>query len=265
MWPIFSKTLIQLQIEYCKDLGIDKIYINVHFLADEVIKHVESLSKTNHNITILYEENLLDSGGALHNLAKRAEVNYQGNVLLVNADQFLFFDDKYFVKAKEYLKSTGARAVLFGIKVDKKMHYNETVIEGERLVEIKKNGGAFDYNTYSGLGIVKLDSLKPVEGASKFFQTVVDYKHEVTYMFVPDIFEYWDFGTASLYVSNIKKIISLTDTNSKKLLLDFFERHKVSIIQSNYFVSTELNSIDLETQGRFVKDSVIYKNITQII
>jgi mannose-1-phosphate guanylyltransferase len=265
MWPIYSKTLIQLQIDYCKDLGINRIYINVHFLADEIIKHIESIATSESSIVILHEEQLLDSGGAIHNLAKRPEINYHGSLLLVNADQFLFFNNELFEKAARYIKEEGTRAVLFGIKVNKNMHYNETVIENDMLVEIRKNDGKLDYNTYSGLGIVNLDRLKPVDGISKFFTTVVDFKVEKTYMLVPESFEYWDFGTVDLYTKNIIKIVSDVEPASKKLLMEFFSKHEVAFNRNNKFLNTLSNSVDLEMKGRFEQDTIIFKNIRQTI
>ena len=59
-------------------------------MHDEII-HFIKMNKLETRVTVLHEEVLLDSGGAIHNLASRPEVNYAGNLLLVNGDQFLFF------------------------------------------------------------------------------------------------------------------------------------------------------------------------------
>jgi NDP-sugar pyrophosphorylase family protein len=96
LWPLYFKTLLELQIRYCQERGVKKIYINTHFLHDEIVKFLEN-SKLQGLVTILYEDPLLDSGGAIHNLANRAEINYNGNLLLVNGDQFLFFNDDYWL------------------------------------------------------------------------------------------------------------------------------------------------------------------------
>ncbi len=36
LWPIFHKTLLELQVEYCLELGIKKIFINTHYLAESI-------------------------------------------------------------------------------------------------------------------------------------------------------------------------------------------------------------------------------------
>lgn len=263
MWPIFSKTLLELQIDYCRDLGINNIYINVHFLADEIKSHVETIAKGNSIITILHENPLLDSGGAIHNLAKRNEVAYQGNLLLVNGDQFLFFPKEAFRRSLQLLTQPETRATLFGIKVEKTANYNETVLENGLLVDIQKNTGNRDYITYSGLGIVKLDGLTPVAGISKFFETVANYKIEKTYMVTPEKFEYWDFGTAEIYCRNILKIAK--NDGEQILLQEFLSSHMVEIANYKKFIDVKLNSIDLDQNGRFYADIISSKNVRQKI
>ena len=265
LWPIFSKSLLQLQIDYCSDLGINNVYINVHFLADEIKKHLETMPKSKMKITILHEDPLLDSGGAIHNLAMRDEVNYQGNLLLINGDQFLFFNKDVFKRAIDLLKSPDIRATLFGILVKKSESYNETVIENELLKDIQKNKGECDYITYSGLGIVKLGGLSPVAGISKFFQTVVNYKLEKTYMITPKDFEYWDFGTAEIYCQNIFKIINKKEQETPSLLKNFLAKHSVDFSNHKDFLNAELNSIDLDRRGRFQLNTMISKSIRQKI
>lgn len=212
LWPIYFKTLLELQIKYCEDLGIKNIYINTHFLHYEIDSFLKNAGLSD-KVTMLHEETLLDSGGAIHNLAARKEVNYKGNLLLINGDQFLFFENYFWNLAKKRIESS--RAVLFGIKVDKSSSYNETIIENNYLVEIKKHiDKNNNYVTYSGLGLLNLNGLKPVPGISQFFETVANYKLEKIDFVTPDSFEYWDFGTAEVYVKNVLKLKSLDENVS---------------------------------------------------
>jgi NDP-sugar pyrophosphorylase family protein len=110
MWPILNKRLIDLQINYCRDLGIKKIFINTHYLADVLERHIRE--QYGDDIVLLHEDPLLDSGGAIHNLANREDVNYSGNLLTVNGDQFLIFEKMAIEEA--LLKLENSRAVLFG-------------------------------------------------------------------------------------------------------------------------------------------------------
>ena len=261
LWPIYFKPMLELQIRYCEDLGISKIYLNTHFLHDEIISFLKT-SKLKDKITILHEEILLDSGGAIHNLASRSEVNYKGNLLLVNGDQFLFFNKKHWDEAR--LRIGSCRAVLFGIKVKKEATYNETIIHNSKLHEIKKNNDqTSDYITYSGLGILNLNGLKPVSGISKFFETVANYKNERVDFVTPDSFEYWDFGTAAIYAENIFKLKN--DSERVGEMGKFLNKHLAFNGDEEKYINLELRALDLEFLGRLNSDSIAAKGLLQKI
>lgn len=252
LWPLYAKTLLELQILYCKDLGVKRIYINSHFLHDE-IKQFLKMKNLLADVTLLYENPLLNSGGAIHNLAEQKEVNYKGRLLLVNGDQFLFFGQEYWQKAME--KIDLCRAVLFGITVDKDANYNETVLEDNCLKEIKKNlSKKNDYVTYSGLGLLNLNGLRPVHGISQFFETVANYKEERVDFITPKNFEYWDFGTADIYVKNIFK---LSHKKERESLAGKFLRSKGAFdLDESAFVNKEIEAIDLDRGGLFLPQSI---------
>ncbi|MGZ3789263.1 MAG: nucleotidyltransferase family protein [Bacteriovorax sp.] len=259
LWPIYRKTMLELQIRYCEDLGIKKIFINTHFLHEDIKSFIKE-SPFSDKVTILHEDPLLDSGGGIHNLASRPEVNYKGNLLLVNGDQFLFFNQEYWNLALG--KISKSRAVLFGIKVDKASAYNETVLEGGRLIDIKKNiQKDLDYITYSGLGILNLNELTPVPGISRFFDTVADYKNEKIELLAPADFEYWDFGTAEIFAENILKLQKADHENSA--MGKFLKKYSALDGSQNLFVDAKNNSIDLEYLGRFLPNTIQAKGVLQ--
>lgn len=260
LWPVFYKELLELQISYCHDLGIKRLFINTHFLSKEIEEYLSSDLRFE-DITVLHEDPLLDSGGAIHNMASRGDVNYTGNLLLVNADQFLFFDKKYFDEAISSLENS--RAALFGITVEKSAKYNETVIIDDQLKEIRKSDGTQDYVTYSGLGILKLDGLTPIAGISRFFETVADYKRERVQFIVPSNFEYWDFGTAPIYFESIKNIFNNLKDNRSGWLMDFLNKHGAFNGDENNFFSQELNSISLDRSSAFERNSIVGHGIIQ--
>ncbi len=260
LWPIFNKTLLELQIRFCRELGVKKIYINSFFLAGEIAAFLRDHKELG-DVVLLVEDPLLDSGGAIHNLASRGEVGYSGNLLMVNADQFLFFDKKLYIDALNSLESS--RAALFGIKVPADSKYNETILDIGRLTAISKPSGKTDFVTYSGLGVLKLDGLSPVAGISKFFETVANYKNERIDMIVPDHFEYWDFGTAEIYFKSIKKISQDNDSGLKTAVLEFLSRNKVDIDGGGNFFNSKLNSIDLDFSGNFIKNSIHWNKMIQ--
>lgn len=260
LWPVFSKKLLELQVEYCHWLGIKKIYINTFFLSEEIEEFIKENEKLK-DVIILKEDPLLDSGGAIHNMAIQKEVSYKGNVLLVNADQFLFFDKSYFDLALTHLSIN--RASLFGITVDKNSNYNETVITDGLLTQIKPNDKKSDFVTYSGLGLLKLDGLKKVPGISRFFETVTNFKEEKISFVVPAKFEYWDFGTLEIYFENIMKLQNEMNSNHENLMITFLKHHHAIVGDNSSFVNLELNSICLDNNGSFEKDSVVGLGLSQ--
>lgn len=259
LWPIYFKSMLELQILYCEELGVKKIFINTHYLHDEIELYLKT-----HNlfkkVTLLHEDPLLDSGGAIHNLAARSDVNYQGNLLLVNGDQFLFFSKKFWEEALAKLKES--RAVLFGIKVDKNSNYNETILKADRLVEIKKNiDKDHDYITYSGLGLLNLNGLVPVSGISRFFETVANYKKEKIEFITPDKFEYWDFGTAEIYARNIFKLAAREQRES--LMGKFLIKSNTFSDDDKLFCDVNNLSIDLDCSGKLGQNSIHTKGLFQ--
>lgn len=261
LWPIYAKTLLELQIRYCEDLGIKKIFVNTHYLHDEIVNFFKE-SNFEKKVTILHEKVLLDSGGAIHNLAARPEVNYAGNLLLVNGDQFLFFDEGHWKEAEAKISLN--RAVLFGIKVDKNASYNQTIIVDGNLKEIRKNTEKNnDYVTYSGLGILNLSGLKPVPGISSFFETVANFKTESVAFVTPDTFEYWDFGTAEVYVKNIFRLNH--EDQAKCQMAKFLHKHSAFSMRKELFMDEEKNAIDLEASGKLCSGCIHGKNILQKI
>jgi choline kinase len=256
MWPILDTPIIDLQIKYCKKLGVKRIFINTHFLADQIKNHI--IKKYGNEITILHEEVLLDSGGAIHNLAEHPLVNYTGNLLMVNGDQFLLFSETEIFEKLKRLKT--ARAILFGINVNKDEKYNETLLQNNRLVNIEKPIGTSDFTTYSGLGLLRLNGLNKVHGPSKFFQTVTNYTQEEVLMFVPEKYEYWDFGTADAYFKNILKLKSPGFTETK--FSDFLKDSSVKLSNSSDYISLEKNAIRLTTESDFQENSIVKNDLT---
>lgn len=262
LWPIYQKTLLELQIDFCQEMGIGKIFINAHFMSKEIEAFLRGSEKFK-DVKLLVENPLLDSGGAVHNLASSADVNYQGNVLLLNADQFLFFDKNIYKEALK--KLNGSRACLFGISVPKEAMYNEIKLESDRLIEISKPNGNQDFVTYSGLGLLKLNGLTPVSGISNFFESVCNFKNEVVTVLMPNDFEYWDFGTAEIYLKSIATIDVYLKNNKKSHFIDFLKRNFVFSEKNNDFYNSSLNSISLDSKGNFRKNSISWKEMIQVV
>ncbi|OUR92887.1 hypothetical protein A9Q84_20460 [Halobacteriovorax marinus] len=213
LWPVFEKSLLELQVDFAKSLGVQNIYINTHFHAEQIHKYI---SEKKLNINVLHEESLLDIGGGIHNLAKL--LSYKGKVLILNGDQFLFQEISHYERLINL--SDNYTATLLGLKVSHDSGYNELILENNQLIEITKHDSKEDYFTYSGSSIINLSKLIPVSGESKFFDSVAKYKDQSVYVYNHDELEYWDFGTAERYFESMRKVFSLKQSHLYNFLIN---------------------------------------------
>ncbi|MBL6988214.1 MAG: NTP transferase domain-containing protein [Bacteriovoracaceae bacterium] len=241
LWPIFEKTLLELQILYAKTLGCSKIFINSHFYYPQIKAFVSS--KKFDNVYLVHEEELLDIGGAVHNLINLGHVATDENLLIMGGDQFLVFDKKYLSELLARLPQN--KVILFPIAVSYNSGQNEIIVRDELLQEIvpykKRDQSKSNYFTYSGTCLVNLQKISPAFGPSKFFASVADYKSSE--ILVPTIQDakYWDFGTIKRYYESIQKLYGQYTNQSTEPFLQF-------CIEQNVF-SNEVCATDIHAYG----------------
>ncbi len=197
LWPIFNMRILDLQLQYLRELGIDEVYMNTHHHSKELKKWSKEK-----NVTVLEEEILLGSGGCIHNLMEKYSINEK--ILIINADQFLFFDKKELTVVVNEVIESNADACLFAISVDASLGYNETVVANNVLNEINKTPQRNKYLTYSGVGVLDLEKIKFKKGVSGFFESVCNYKNSKVLMKEFAKYEYWDFGTTQRYIESLR-------------------------------------------------------------
>ncbi|CBW28132.1 putative nucleotidyl transferase [Halobacteriovorax marinus SJ] len=237
LWPVYEKSLLELQLSYALKLGIKKVYLNTHFQAQVIQDFVH---KHDVDVEILHEEELLDIGGAVHNLANK--LNYRGKILILNGDQFLMFVEKQF---KEFVDiSQKYVATLMGLEVSDQ--YNELVLNDNLLAGIESSKSNSKYYTYSGVSIINLDLLKPVAGKTKFFESVANFKNDEIYVYRPTDYEYWDFGTTARYLNSMREVMLSKESRFYKFLLDSKAIDQSKLLPNNcYNAKGEEFSINL--------------------
>lgn len=222
LWPLFNKTLLEWQCDFAYSLGIKKIFINTHYLYSEIEEFVDKKSK--YNIEILHEKSLLGTGGAVYNLKQK--VDSAKNVLLLNTDQFFFFDKIHFENALKKIENKSV--CLFTLEVSRQSNYNRLVIENELLVDILKENHPAEYLTYSGMSLLNLsllDELNPCR--SSFFETVAPLDSKSCAIEIPLKAEYWDFGTLEYFLKNSHRAKMDLANSSNGLLASFLVQNKV--------------------------------------
>ncbi len=223
LWPIFEKSLLELQVAYAKSLGAKKIYINLHYMGEEIENFCKGKSAFE-DVTFLWEKpEILDIGGAIHNLAALPEVKYKGKLLVLNADQFFYIRKEEMEKfLKPFSKSA---SVLFSYWVESDLGYNALKINEKReVVSIIKNkdiSPGSRVETYTGISYVDLSQLKPVKGVSLFFDSVCPIKDQAVPAILLEKVDYWDFGTLKRYWETSFRILQTYSANSNHPFLRF--------------------------------------------
>lgn len=264
IWPVFSKSLLELQVLYLKEMGIEEIFINLHHQKDVILDYCSNIEAFR-DINFLIEDQILGVGGAIHNLASK--VDYKDDLLIVNADQFCFFDDQYWEKASSMIHNHSCS--LFANQVHKKHKYNETVLNDngylESILPIGNQTGE-THLTYGGFGYINLEKLKRSTGRCDFFTHVADYKSDKIPMTVlPKGFEYWDFGTKERYYYQMQKLQS---SQGAVGFTKFLDRCGVSMDEKFYYEAQGISGLIL---GEANLDSIpsynfiAYKNIIEKI
>ncbi len=244
IWPVFNKSLLELQVRYANKFNPSKIFINLFNNKDQILDHIEKSDVFN-SIEVLIEDKKMDIGGAIHNLAKTVE--YKGRLLVINADQFLMFNEE--TKENIFLDDD-FDVKLLTYKVKKSQGYNQVLSNKGDFIEVKPNSGVNEeeFETYCGVSLIKLESLDKIEGESRFFESVVNTeKQKVKTVSIGNSL-YWDFGTVSRYYDSMFKICNDIYKNNIDLFLNFLLKEKAlekeKISESSYNSDME-NVIDL--------------------
>lgn len=244
LWPVFGKTLLELQVLYLREMKIENIYINLSHDAEKIQNKLKN-NNVFHDVTFLVEDQLLGVGGAIHNLAIQDELKNKKNLLIINADQFCFFDEKIWNEA--YLKLSNSCSSLFATWVSSKHKYNEVILKDEYLVDIIKSDESkiYDHITYGGFGYIDLNYVRDhhINGRSDFFKTVAPYGTvKVPMTILPKNLEYWDFGTKERYYYQMMRLKNAKSSEFYKFLL----RSTKGVISNPYFSNGNVDGLILD-------------------
>ena len=228
LWPVFEKTLLELQVAYARSLGIQNIFINLHYMGEEIqnfCKHKPVFEGVNF---IWEKPEILDIGGAVHNIASLPQVKYKGRLLVLNADQFFYLSkDKLFLFLEPFQKYP---AVLFTYWVNTSLGYNALQIDSNRLVRgiinNKELPPAKTIETYTGISLIDLSKLKPTSGPSSFFETVCPLSSSEIPAILLEKVDYWDFGTLKRYWETSFQILQTYKIHSNHPFLRFLVQEK---------------------------------------
>jgi len=219
IWPVFEKSLLELQVAYAKQLAPKaKIYINLFNYSKEINAHIKKNPLSFENVVVIVEESVLDIGGAIHNLA--GTLDYLGNLLVLNSDQFLYCEIEAVERALKRLETLDS--LLFTYSVNSRDGYNALKMENNEFAGVILNQDLDDnieIVTYTGMSLIRLEKMGSAQGESLFFETVANYKTNKIGLENITNFEYWDFGTIPRYHNSMTSLLNKIETSFGKFLI----------------------------------------------
>lgn len=93
--PINGKPLLQYWLENLSKIGINEFLINTSYLSEQVEEFINSFNNK-YNVTLVYENELLNTGGTL---LENKDFFENETFLLVHADNLTFCDFNTFLKS----------------------------------------------------------------------------------------------------------------------------------------------------------------------
>lgn len=268
LWPLFERSLLELQVAYARSLGVEKIFVNLHFMSDEILDFAKTKSVFEGVEFLVEQPEILDIGGAVHNLASRPDVKYKGKLLVLNADQFFYLTKEDYARIlAPYNKSPG---VLFTYLVNSSLGYNALNVDGNRIVKgITKNNelkADQTVETYTGISYIDLAQLDKVPGVSKFFDSVCPYDKKPISAILLENVDYWDFGTVQRYFQTCFKLLQVYRVRSTHPFIRFLvseralKTWKIDLQHLSYHAkSPEVINLNEDVEIRELGPSIILK------
>jgi hypothetical protein len=222
LWPVFGMSLLEVQLRFARSLGYDEVWINLHHQADLILAQTRLHPVFKDVRWIREEPAILDIGGAIHNLASHPEVNYQGELLVLNADQFLWFNAEDLLAWKK--QCSDLEVLLLNWKVSSSQGYNQVLSDEDRCFLRVVQNAELERNrfieTYSGNSVIRLESLRRVTGPSSFFTSVCNPQERACRTALVSS-SYWDFGTAKRYTESLRGLLSIAAKHGADPFLKF--------------------------------------------
>ena len=165
-------TLLGNSINFLKKLGCKEIIINTHYKHSQ-IQNLINTSYDNKNIKLVYEEEILDTGGGVKNATSFFA---NDNILVINSD--IYWQEKNLIDAKLIIKSYAKNNNMHLLLSKKNKSFGLNKSTGDFII---KSGKVYRFNEgdeiiyYSGLQMLHTDHLKNFTNKKFSFNDVWDY------------------------------------------------------------------------------------------
>ena len=165
-------TLLGNSINFLTKLGCKEIIINTHYKHSQ-IQNLINTSYDNKNIKLVYEEEILDTGGGVKNATSFFA---NDNILVINSD--IYWQKKNLIDAKLVIKSYSKNHNMHLLLSKKNKSYGLSKSTGDFII---KSGKVYRFNEgdeiiyYSGLQMLHPNHLKNFPNKKFSFNEVWDY------------------------------------------------------------------------------------------
>ncbi len=156
LFPVLNKTMLQWWAEFLVSAGVERMVVNVHYMAPMMLEYIEKLAggfKGKLEILTSAEEEIMGTGGGLK---KAAPLIGADDFLVINAD---IFSDFELVKiAREHGRTPGRLATL-GL-LDGRGQANVSVGEGDLITAFRqpeRAPGEIARRSYSGVMVLSAE------------------------------------------------------------------------------------------------------------
>jgi NDP-sugar pyrophosphorylase family protein len=237
VWPIFDKSLIELQVNFIeKNYNPEIIFINT-FHQEEILNNTICNINSKSEIKVIKEKELLGVGGAINNVAHI--LKHQGELLVINSDQFIFYN---FNDDIANFRDNENPITLLGMHVSKNSSYSKLILNNQNILKniIKEQKSKMDYITYTGNCIIDLSVIKKLEiKFFNFFEHIANYNYLNVHVYIPSNLKYYDFVNKNLYFEHLYNLFNLFLQNKKNPFVDFLiEQKAININKVNKKLSS---------------------------
>lgn len=204
-----DKPLLEHNILLCKKYGIEKIYINTHYLSSQIKEYFGNGKKLGVSINYSYEKKLLGTSGALK--------NFQSSI--GNNSFFVIYGDNYSNFNLNLLKNNLETLDAIGVIA---FHYRKDV----------RASGVAEFNENNKI-IKFIEKPKPNETDSHWVNAGIYYLKPEIFNYIPNGFS--DFGKDIFPVLIKKKIIIGVRKRTNVKAFDTTDMYKKNLEDYNYF------------------------------
>lgn len=112
---VSGKPLIDWSLELLASAGVRRVFVNTHYLAEQIHEHLRDASRFGIAVEFSHEDPILDTGGAIKNLEDRLSFE---TILTINSDALLGRDFPLRELLAEHQQSSDGRMATLALRED---------------------------------------------------------------------------------------------------------------------------------------------------